>query len=262
MPTIYEDNAHLSLYLGSQEDEFNTWVISTEELEPQQIERVELGYFGNFTDYGINFDVCLFHEKYSNIIDQFTNTNLADPDRGITDEFALEVLEQFNRLYQQGAFTYTNFGEVEINGLEFEIDFRPTNRDLIFMGLSYLDISGNELKRIKDGVPSFRENAAEKIPKRTFSLIASHSFDDGLTASSAYYFIDEMEWTGEGDAVPNFSRLDLKLNKHIAMPSGKIDISLILQNLHNENFDFYHNDRIDAHNVWERRVYLQGKASF
>ncbi len=262
MPTIYEDNAHLSLYLGSQDDELNTWVINTEELDPQQIERVELGYFGNFTEYGVNFDLCLFHEKYSNIIDQYIHFDIADPDRGITDELALEVLNQLNRLYQRGALTYTNFGEVEIKGIEFEIDFRPTNRDLIYMGLSYLDISGNELKRIKDGVPSFRENAAEKIPKRTFSLIASHSFDDGFSASSAYYFIDEMEWPGEGDAVPNFSRLDLKLNKHITTPRGNIDISLILQNLHNENFDFYHNDRVDAHNVWERRIYLQGKASF
>ncbi|WP_316368601.1 TonB-dependent receptor plug domain-containing protein [Candidatus Thiodiazotropha sp. CDECU1] len=262
MPTIYEDNAHLSVYLGSQDDELNTWVINTEELDPQQIERVELGYFGNFTEYGVNFDLCLFHEKYSNIIDQYIHFDIADPDRGITDELALEVLDQLNRLYQRGAFTYTNFGEVEIKGIEFEIDFRPTNRDLIYMGLSYLDISGNELKRIKDGVPSFRENAAEKIPKRTFSLIASHSFDDGFSASSAYYFIDEMEWPGEGDAVPNFSRLDLKLNKHITIPRGNIDISLILQNLHNENFDFYHNDRIAAHNVWERRIYLQGKASF
>jgi iron complex outermembrane receptor protein len=262
MPTIYEDNAHLSLYLGSGDDEFNTWVISTEELDPQQIERIELGYFGNFTDYGLNFDICLFHEKYSSIIDQYIHFDIADPDRGITDEIALEVLNQFLSLYQQGAFTYTNFGEVKIEGIELEIDFRPTNRDLIFMGLSYLNISGNELKRIKDGILSFRENADEKIPKRTFSLIASHSFDDGLTASTAYYFTDEMEWPGEGDAVPNYSRLDLKLNKHFDISEHSIDIALILQNLHNENFDFYHNDRIDAHNVWERRIYLQGKVSF
>lgn len=262
MPTIYEDNAHLSLYLGSREDEFNTWIISTEKLDPQQIERVEVGYFGNFTDYGINFDVCLFHEEYSNIIDQYIHFDITDPDRGITDVIALEVLNQLNRLYQRGAFTYTNFGEVEINGIEFEIDFRPTNRDLIFMGFSYLDISGNELKRIKDGIASFRENAEEKIPKRTFSLIASHSFDDGFTASGAYYFTDEMEWPGEGDAVPNFSRLDLKLNKHFDISGHSIDVSLILQNLHNENLDFYHNERIDADNVWERRIYLQGKASF
>ena len=190
------DNAHLSLYLGSQDDELNTWVINTEELDPQQIERVELGYFGNFTEYGVNFDLCLFHEKYSNIIDQYIHFDIADPDRGITDELALEVLNQLNRLYQRGALTYTNFGEVEIKGIEFEIDFRPTNRDLIYMGLSYLDISGNELKRIKDGVPSFRENAAEKIPKRTFSLIASHSFDDGFSASSALllYRRNGMAW--------------------------------------------------------------------
>jgi iron complex outermembrane receptor protein len=262
MPTIYEDNAHLSLYLGTQDDEFNTWIISTEELDPQELERIEFGYLRRFEDYSLNFDMCLFHEKYSSIIDQYIHFDIPDPERGITDEVALEVLNQILSLYQQGAFTYTNFGEVEINGIELEIDFRPTNRDLIYMGLSYLDISGNELKRIKDGVPSFRDNADKKIPKKTFSLIASHSFDDDLTASIAYYFTDEMEWPGEGDAVPNFSRLDLKLNKHLDISDHSIDIALILQNMHNENYDFYHNNRINAHNVWERRIYLQGRASF
>jgi iron complex outermembrane receptor protein len=262
MPTIYEDNAHLSLYLGSRDDEFNTWVVSTEELDPQRIDRIELGYFGSFTDHGINFDICLFQEKYSSIIDQYSHFDITDPDRGITDEIALEVLNQLQSLYQRGAYTYTNFGEVEVEGIELEIDFRPTNKDLIFMGLSYLDISGSELKRIKDGIPSFRENAAKKIPKRTFSLIASHGFDDGLTASTAYYFIDEMEWPGEGDTVPNFSRLDLKLNKHIDISGNSVDIALIMQNLHKENYDFYHNDPIDSHNVWERRIYLQSKVSF
>jgi outer membrane receptor protein involved in Fe transport len=262
MPTIYEDNAHLSLYLDSTDDELNTWVISTEKLQPQQIERVELGYFGNFTEFGINLDLCLFHEKYSNIIDQYIHYELADPDRGITDEVALEVLNQLHSLYQQGSLTYTNFGEVEIKGIEFEIDFRPTNKDLVFMGLSYLDVSGNEMKRFKYGRPSFRENAEKKIPKRTLSLIASHSFDDGLSASTGYYFTDEMDWPGEGDDVPNFSRLDLKLNKHFEISGSSFDISLILQNLHKENFDFYHNERTNTHNVWERRFYLQGKASF
>ncbi|MEW8387697.1 MAG: TonB-dependent receptor [Candidatus Thiodiazotropha sp.] len=262
MPTIYEDHAHVSLYLDSQDDEFNTWVISTEDLEQEQIERIEVGYFGHYTEYGVNFDLCLFHEEYSNIIDQYIHFDIADPDRGITDPLALVVLSQLQGFYQNGAFTYTNFGEVEIDGIEFEIDFRPTNSDLIFIGLSYLDISGNELKRIKDGVISFRENAEEKIPKRTFSLIASHRFDDGFTASGAYYFTDEMEWPGEGDAVPNFSRLDLKLNKHIETSGSEIDISLILQNLHNENFDFFQSEDPDPFNVWERRIYLQAKASF
>ncbi len=262
MPTIYEDNAHVSLYLSSRDDEFNTWVLNTEELDPQQIDRFEIGYFGNYTEYGVNFDLCIFHEKYSDIIDQYIHFDIADPDRGITDQTALAVLQQLQDLYQRGALTYTNAGEVEINGVEFEIDFRPTNRDLIFVGLSYLDVSGNELKRIKDGIPSYRENAHKKIPKRTFSMIASHSFDDGLTTSGAYYFTDEMEWPGQGDVVPNFSRLDLKFNKHIDISGGNMDISLILQNFHKENIDFYNNDRVGSQNIWERRIYLQTSVSY
>jgi hypothetical protein len=93
-------------------------------------------------------------------------------------------------------------------------------------------------------------------------MIASHSFDDGLTTSGAYYFTDEMEWPGQGDVVPNFSRLDLKFNKHIDISGGNMDISLILQNFHKENIDFYNNDRVGSQNIWERRIYLQTSVSY
>ena len=262
MPTIYEDNVNLAVYLDSPDDELNTWVVNTQELDPQRIDRIEAGYFGHLTDLGLNFDFCVFHEEYSDIIDQYRNFDYPDPDRGVTDPFALAVLYEFHKLYQRGAFTYTNFGTVEINGVEFELDFRPTKRDMLFFGFSYLNVSGNEIKRFKDGVFSYRENAEEKIPQRTFSLLASHTFDDGVSMSAAYYFVDEMEWPGEGDAIPNYSRLDIKFNKRIALEKAKLDISLIIQNLHNENYDFYHDNDIDEHNIWERRTYLQARLAY
>ncbi|MET0045643.1 MAG: TonB-dependent receptor [Candidatus Thiodiazotropha sp. 6PLUC3] len=246
MPTIYEDNVNLSIYLDSQDDPLNTWVVSTEELEPQRIDRIEAGFFSHLSDYALNFDICLFHEEYEEIIDQYGNLDIRDPDRGVTDPIDREILYQFNRFYQRGAFTYTNFGEVEINGLEFELDFRPTKRDMVFFGFSYLNVSGNEIKRLKDGVYSYRENADEKIPQRTFSLLASHTFDDGVSISAGYYFTDEMEWPGEGDAVPNFSRLDVKFNKKIVLDKAKLNIALILQNIHEENYDFYNGDAING----------------
>ncbi|MCU7916746.1 MAG: TonB-dependent receptor [Candidatus Thiodiazotropha sp. (ex Epidulcina cf. delphinae)] len=261
MPTIYEDNVNLAVYLGSADDELNTWIVSTEDLEPQRIDRIETGYFGNFTEYGLNFDLCLFHEEYSDIIDQYRDFGYPDPDRGVTDPFALSVLDEFHSFFQSGAFTYTNFGRVEINGVEFELDYRPTLRDMLFFGFSYLNVSGNELKRLKEGAYSIKENAQDKIPQRTFSLIASHSFDDGVTLSTAYYFTDEMAWPGEGDTVPNYSRWDIKFNKKLTISNSDIDISLALQNLHKDNFDFYHDKRIDEHNIWEKRAYLQAKIS-
>jgi outer membrane receptor protein involved in Fe transport len=151
---------------------------------------------------------------------------------------------------------------VEINGLELEMNFRPTTKDMVFLGFSYLNVSGNEIKRLKDGVYSYRENADEKIPQRTLSFLASHTFDDGVSTSLGYYFTDEMEWPGEGDAVPNYSRLDLKLNKRLSLAKSKLNIALILQNIHKENYDFYHSYSDDEHNVWEKRAYLQAKINY
>ncbi len=262
MPTLYEDNANLAVYLGSDEDAVKSWSYSSEDLEPQRIDRVELGYFGKFTDLGLNYDVCMFHERYTDIIDQFRNFDHLDPDRGITDPVDLAILYGWLDSMQRGAFTYTNFGTVEIDGIEFELDYRPTQRDLLYFGFSYLNVHGNEIKRVKDGVTSYRENAEQKIPKRTFSLLVSHRFDEQVTLSAAYYFTDELEWPGEGDAVPNYSRFDVKVNKQFLLSQSKLDLSLIFQNLHKDNYDFYHDEANDGHNVWEPRAYIQAKLAF
>ncbi|RLW67598.1 MAG: hypothetical protein B6D71_16140, partial [gamma proteobacterium symbiont of Stewartia floridana] len=62
--------------------------------------------------------------------------------------------------------------------------------------------------------------------------------------------------------VPNYSRLDLKFNKRLNLEKAKMDIALILQNIHKENFDFYHSDSTDQHNIWERKAYLQAKLNY
>ncbi len=262
MPTIYEDKVNLALYLGSDEDPLKTWAYSGEDLDPQRIDRVELGYFGQFIDLGLNYDVCLFHERYTNIIDSYRNFDYLDSDRGITDPVDQAILYAWLDSIQRGAFTYTNFGVVEIDGIEFELDYRATQRDLLYFGFSYLNVHGNEIKRIKEGVTSYRDNAEVKIPKRTFSLLASHRFDEDVTLSAAYYFTDELEWPGEGDAVPNYSRFDVKVNKHIHLNQSKLDLSLIYQNLHNKNYDFYHDNKNNGHNVWEPRAYVQARLAF
>ncbi|MEJ2611981.1 MAG: TonB-dependent receptor [Candidatus Thiodiazotropha sp.] len=262
MPTIYEDNVDLPIYLGSSDDPLNTWIINTQKLDPQRIDRLEAGYFGHMMDLGLIFDFCIFHEEYSDIIDQYGNFDFPDPNRGITDPFNLAVLNEFNNFYQQGAFTYTNFGVVTVNGFEFELDFRPTKNDMLFFGFSYLNVSGNEIKRLKDGDYSYRKNADKKIPNKTFSLLASHTFKDGITLSTAYYFTDDMEWPGQGDEVPNFSRMDIKINKKISLQKSTLNFALILQNLHKENYDFYHNDAINEHNIWKKRAYLQATLTY
>jgi iron complex outermembrane receptor protein len=263
MPTLFEDNVSVSVYLGTSDNPIRDWIYSSQELEPQRIDRIEAGYFGQFSDHGLNYDLCLFREEYTNIIDQYRNFDHDPyPNRGITDPQDKDILRELLGDTERGAFTLTNYGTVEINGIEFELDFRPSRQDLLYFGFSYLEVHGNEIKRLKGGVYSYRDNADKKIPKRTFSLLASHRFDDGMIMGAAYYFTDEMAWPGEGDSVPNYSRVDIKFNKKIIIEGSKIDIALIFQNLHKDNYDFYHNEEIDEHNIWELRSYLQTKITF
>ncbi|MET0091271.1 MAG: hypothetical protein ABW068_14860, partial [Candidatus Thiodiazotropha sp.] len=62
--------------------------------------------------------------------------------------------------------------------------------------------------------------------------------------------------------VNNYSRFDVKVNKQFLLNQSKLDLSLIFQNLHKNNYDFYHDDANDGHNVWEPRAYVQAKLAF
>ena len=85
MPTLYEDFVNLVVFLNGPLDDLNTRIIATENLDPQRIDSYELGYLGNFPAAGLTFDIRLFYEKLTDVIDTVRNFDLPNPDRGLTD---------------------------------------------------------------------------------------------------------------------------------------------------------------------------------
>ncbi|MEW7978836.1 MAG: hypothetical protein G8D28_05660 [gamma proteobacterium symbiont of Phacoides pectinatus] len=96
----------------------------------------------------------------------------------------------------------------------------------------------------------------QNVPKQTASLLAGYRFANGYRLSSALYYTDKMTYSGDGDTVPYAHRWDLKLSKALSLERAEGEISLILQNIGNDDLDFriYTND---IHNRWEPRAFLQ-----
>ncbi len=257
MPTLYEEHIDFVIFLDQALNDINTWIKTQDDLDPQRLDSIELGYLGNFPDLGLTLDVKLFKEMYRDVITGFRDFDFPDPDRGLTDT---TVLDNFNELINKGAVNYSNNGTVDIYGIELNTKFLPTHRDLIFLGYSYLYTEGREIRRHEDGVFVWDENLDTRVPTQTISLLLSHRFESDIEISAGYFFTDSMTWYGEGDPVPNYERVDLRLAKRFNLLSSKSELSLLVQNLNGENIDFYNND--DNRNVWDRRAYLQFKTEF
>jgi len=263
MPTLYEDHVQQMLFLNGPLDDLSTWRIATEDLDPQRIDSYELGYFGNFPQHNLIVDFRLFHEKHTNIIDELKDLDIPNPDQGLTG-LPLTLLTEFlNATGQTGAFTFSNSADAKIRGLEASLHFKPTPANLIYLGYSYLDADGYEIRRIGGGRDVFdSDELGNAVPDHTFSLLASHRFDNGFQVSSAYYFMDDLDWPGDGDEVPSFSRWDLRFAKDFKTYGMDGEISLLIQNLGEENTDFFEDEDTGQINIWDRRAFLQTKLDF
>jgi iron complex outermembrane receptor protein len=263
MPTLFEDFVYQVLFLDGPLDDLNNHRVAIENLDPQRIDSYELGYLGSFPARGLTLDVRLFRERLTDIIDDIRNLNIPNPDRGLTDPEALAVLYAFNQVVHRGAFSYTNSAEASIRGLELDLRFKPTTADLIQLGYAFLDADGNELRRIGGDAPTFTSDAlGNTVPDHTFSLLLSHRFRHGFQLSSAYYFMDDIDWPGEGDEVPSYSRWDVRLAKDFRTSGMHAEISLLLQNLGEDNTDFFEDEDSGQINIWQTRAFLQAILKF
>jgi iron complex outermembrane receptor protein len=257
MPTLYEQHVNFVIFLDEPLNDINTWIKTQGDLDPQLLDSIELGYLGNFNEYGLTLDVKLFEERYRDVIVSYRDLDYPDPDRGLSDT---TVLDNFNERIHEGAQSYSNNGTVDIYGIELNAKYLPTHRDLIFLGYCYLHSKGSEYHHIEDGTIFYAEDLDKRTPSHTFSLLLSHRFDFGFDASTVYYYTDSVSWYGEGDPVPEYKRLDLRLAKRFKLLNSDSEISLLLQHLNGESLEFY-NSGINK-NVWKKRAYLQFKTSF
>jgi len=264
MPTLYEDFVNQVIFLNGPFDDLDTWRKATRNLDPQRIDSFELGYLGNFPRHGLTLDVRLFREHLTNIIDEFRDLGLAEPTRGLSGP-RLALLQAFvSRLDRQGGgFTFDNTADAVIRGVELDLKIKPTRRDSIYLGYSYLHAEGTELRRTDGGIPDFTsDQLGSAVPDHTFSLLASHRFDGGFLISSAFYFMDDLNWPGDGDEVPSFNRWDLRLGKSFRTAGMDGELSLLLQNLGEQNTDFFEDEQTGQINIWDRRAFLQAIVNF
>ncbi len=244
IPTIWEAYADLQVH-GIPAPFTEHLHYHTPGMDPERIDAYEIGYLGIFPDINTTFDVRLFHEKIDPLISHRR-------DDSIFPTFPPEI--------HDGAIRFFNSGYLEMDGIELQLDYRPSERTMFHIGYSVIHTNGEEVWDITwTGAPDPDPRVLDDVvADHILGVLAGHEFDNGIQLSASIYKIDDVEWKGEGNHIPGYQRTDLRLAKEFKLPSANAEVSLVLQNIDGHYTEF----REEEENETEPRAYLQFGLNF
>lgn len=195
-------------------------VISNTALKPERISSRELGYLLDSRGFNVSLDARAFEEH---ITDGINHTP------GFGDQ-------------------YVNSDETVNRGVEYQLEWKPSKSQRIWISQSRVDID------VLASKSTFRtEHAA---PKLTTSLVWMQIFDDGWNVSAMYSDVRDVglmspsALTGGSETYDSISRTDVRIGREFKVGKQAVDAALVLQNLNNPYRDG------DRKFFFDRRAFL------
>lgn len=215
-PTAFEEKSRELYRYRDTIADVGYW--SANHLKPEQVAFREIGYVGQFPEYGLRFDARLFREDYWNYVDdQSCQLAVAAPTCGFAAPPAYQHI-----LGSSKAYVFLNSGAIRGWGEELQADWRNPwlGRVRLSYARTYLDADAG----VDRDVP-------RSAPREAASLLWSRAFSGGYSASLGYYYVGAMMWLNDGDYQRAYRRVDMRLARQIGKPGGGSEVALILQNL-------------------------------
>lgn len=224
-PSMYERYVHNDAEFADGDDLAITRD-SLEDLDPERIRSYEIGYLGEFPRLDASLDLKAFREEIRDIIGSARDETYQQPFPILNDS--------------QDVLVYQNLGEADIKGVEGQLSYEPGSSDRLELQYGYAEIEG----RVKGQThPTEYRDLEDRVARHTASALYLHRFPDGLEGSMAYYYMSAMEWSGDGEPVPGYSRLDLRLAQSLQPEGVDGKVELIVHNLLDEYSEFREDNR-------------------
>lgn len=252
MPTLVENHSFLRARF-QDETTFDVFEINEKRLKPEEIESYEVGYVGYIPQHKVVLDLKFYRDEIRNHIGVPFDKNCKEPAAICTNPVVGSEVE--------GAFLYSDSGDLSISGFEVGVSAKPTRNTLLRAAYAYAKTSGELIRRINESgtLPpyDYYEIVPDLAPKHTYSLLLAHHFPQQIDASVAYYRLDSMRWLGEGDSVAGYDKVDVKFS-HTARYGGGAEgkISLILKNIGNHYTDFQRANKIGPESYIEFELFF------
>ncbi len=227
MPNMWEESADMiARGLGGAPTDLQLFK-TVDVPEPERIDAIELGYTAAFHVIPLTIDTKIFRENINPIITHAWDTDLHTS-------------------------IFSNGGHVEIDGLEIEFNLHPTANTFLHAAYSLTDTNGYKIVRYDGGLPDGDSDLSGSVPTSTYSLLASHRFNNGVQVSSGFYHADKVTWTMDNTATDAYNKWDLRIAKEFTLPGADIDVSAVISNILDNNYHDYYEEN-DA----QREFFLQ-----
>jgi iron complex outermembrane receptor protein len=206
---------------------------NTKGIKPEVVDSFEIGYHGLFIHNALTLDLKIFRSEYDRLI---SDTRCPSCEEG---SLAGIPFSQFPPLLGGPidppikVRTILNRHQVNVNGYEVEVNYKPNKHNLLHIGYAY---NHAKIGHITSGD---LETIHASFPSDVFNALLAHTFDSGQWASIAYYYTGSLENLDSGQPQGPMRRLDLNTGKTFRVSDGQnIGLNLSLQFALDKNKDF------------------------
>jgi iron complex outermembrane receptor protein len=224
-PTLLEVNQNSIYTYDNQGDEITlyTRVKSDNDIATEKQVSRELGYLGLFDDKKLSLDIRIFDKELTNLIGE-----RREPSVGPLKDIAKTVN------------IIDNIENMKLKGIEWQLQYRPTNQLLLSLNHSYLEAEGDSWYASfepGDDVASEGDvihDLTKVVPENMANLLVSYEMSGGLKFSGSYHYKEGYKPKPGADILPSHSRFDLKASKRWFSQSNWMELSLTAQNVGDE----------------------------
>lgn len=233
-PSILAANYYRTLHQG--DTIYDLDLISDPNIQEEERDSLELGYYGHFFDGKLSIDLKLFYEDNDYLIDVQTNRDYQGP-LSIDNEVAF----------------MTNSLESEDRGFEAYLRWQPNPRWLVTTQYTYMSIDASHHRRINPSRVSDRDDA---VPSDIFGLMVDYDLGHGFQLAGSYFYQAEVDWKS-ALPVDSYDRFDLNIRKQFRFDGLKGRVELVAQNMFGEDYTEYRQFQ-----EFEPRYYLRVLTEF
>ena len=231
-PTLLEVNQNSIYTYDNQGEEITiyTRVFSDDNIATEKQVSREVGYLGLFDDKKLSLDIRIFDEKLTNLIGERREPSIG-PLKHIAE--TINIID--------------NVENVNLKGVEWQLQYRPTNQLLLSLNHSYLEAEGDSwFASFEPGDDVASEgdvihDLTKVVPENMANLLVSYEMSGGLKLSGSYHYKEGYKPGPRFDILPSHSRFDLKASKRWFSQSNWMELSLTAQNVgddYQEHFSF------------------------
>ena len=215
-PTLLEEN-QLSAYYYNDIN-LNIPVRADANIKEERLISREVGYLGSFLENSLSLDIRIFEERLSDLIGE-----RREPYIGETQD-KINIID--------------NIENMDLQGIEWQLQYKPSNKLLINVNHSYIDVDGDSWYLSYTPNNDIATPGVDKIlpmdhvvPQNMSNVLVSYQTEMGVRLSGSYHYKSGYKTNvAHPNQLPGYSRIDLKASKRWRRDNHWLELSLTAQN--------------------------------